>query len=323
MTRIAVITGAGYSKAGGWPETTSILDHAAWAVTPDKAGRYQAVFDAFQAWKATAPNPSGDVFMAEVAAGVVSAVPWHRLVEVVQATLASPGVDPQWRVSPRYGDSLMQASKVPAHGNFFASVLAAGELAGVVSLNYDLLVEKVLWPSPRPPLPGFHYGGLPKPQVCRGRGSSPFPRDRRREPLELTGAVPVFKPHGSLNWYRTASGLVIAPDLRPAFRGHGEAAIIPPVMVEDRVPDWLSGIWQGAADLLAAVDEWWVAGYSLPEADVALRAMLSDAAAAGPLRRIFVRNKTDRTRPKWEAVAGGVPVDFGPSLGLASAREVR
>lgn len=187
--------------------------------------------------------------------------------------------------------------------------------SGVVSLNYDLLVEKVLGPA------GFHYGGLPQPQVCTGRASSPFPRDRAREPLELTGAVPVWKPHGSLNWHRTwtdwdrmSARITIYPDLRAAFRGTGEAAIIPPVMVEDSVPAWLAGIWAGASALLASVEEWWVAGYSLPEADVALKAVLADAAKAGTLRRIYVRNKTERTRPRWEAIAGGVPVEFGPPL---------
>jgi hypothetical protein len=319
--RIAVITGAGYSRAGGWPDTSAILNHPTWVVSRDKDGRYQAVWDAYGAWKATAPNPSGDVFMAEVAVGHVPAIVWEMVVEVVQATLASPGATVSPLVSPRYADSLMQGSKVASHRDYFASVMAAGDLAGVISLNYDLLVEKVLWPSPLPPLPCFHYGGLPMPQVCTGRSSSPFPRDRAREPLELTGPVPVWKPHGSLNWHRrwanwdrTSAHVTIYPDLRAAFRSRGEAAIIPPVMVEDTGPGWLSQIWEGSADLLGSVDEWWVAGYSLPDADVALNAMLADAAAHGTLRRIYARNKTDWTRPRWEAIAGGVPVEFGPPL---------
>jgi hypothetical protein len=133
--------------------------------------------------------------------------------------------------------------------------------------------------------------------------------------------VPVWKPHGSLNWHktcadwdRTSARITIYPDLRAAFRGTGEAAIIPPLMVEDTVPPWLASIWAGSAALLASADEWWVAGYSLPDADVALREMLRSAAAAGSLRRIYVRNKTERTRPRWEVIAGGVPVEFGPSL---------
>lgn len=35
---------------------------------------------------------------------------------------------------------------------------------------------------------------------------------------------------------RTRARITICPDLRAAFRGNGEAAIIPPVMVEDTVP---------------------------------------------------------------------------------------
>jgi hypothetical protein len=323
MTRIAVIAGAGYSRAGGWPDTSAILDHGAWAMTAGKAARYQAVRDAYDAWKATAPNPSGDVFMAEVVGGRVRGVTWEMVVEVVQGTLASPGVNPRAAYSPRYGDSLMQPSRVPSHAAFFTEVLAAGDLSGVVSLNYDLLVEKVLQPAPLPrsAMPGFHYGGLPHPQVCTGRASSPFPRDRAREPLELVGAVPVWKPHGSLNWHRqwadwdrTSARITIYPDLRAAFRGTGEAAIIPPVMVEDSVPPWLAGIWARAAALLGSVEEWWVAGYSLPDADVALREMLRAAADAGTLRRIYVRNLSDRTRARWKAIAGGVLVEFGPPL---------
>lgn len=70
----------------------------------------------------------------------------------------------------------------PSIRAFFAEVFAAGNLVGVVSLNYDLLIEKVLRPYPmrRPPSPGFHYGGLPTPRVCVGRGSLPWRGARPR-----------------------------------------------------------------------------------------------------------------------------------------------
>lgn len=253
--RIAVIIGAGFGKLGGWPDTTAILDQ----------------------WKAGKTDPKGDLFMADVEACNVPDISWAMLVEVLQATLASPGMNKAWRISPRYGDSLMQPSKIAAHGTFFAGVLTAGDLAGVVSLNYDLSVEKVLGPAPRPPLPGLHYcgpaaSGLYRPSVV-------VPRDREREPLNLTGAVPVWKPHGSLNWHRShLANITIYPDLRAVFRGSGEAAIIPPVRAETAIPRWQLGIWAGAADLLNTVDEWWVAGYSLPAADVRLEGSALDRA---------------------------------------------
>jgi hypothetical protein len=314
--RIAVIVGAGWSKVAGWPDTSGILDEGAHLVTPDQAARFRRVWDAYDDWKTTAPNPSGDVFMAEVERGAVRGMDWPSVVEVVAGTVASMGADRLSRVSPRYADSLMRPNQHPSHRAFFAEVFAAGDLAGVVSLNYDLLIEKVLRPYPmrRPPSPGFHYGGLPTPQVCVGRGSLPWRGARDREPLQLSGTIPVWKPHGSLNWHRSIGDITLYPDLRAAFRGRGEAAIIPPVASEATVPSWLAGIWAGAADLLAAADEWRVVGYSLPPADVALREMLRAAAAVGRLSRIVVRNKTDKTRAKWEDVAGSVPLIFGPSL---------
>ncbi len=68
MIRIAVITGAGYSRAGGWPDASAILDHGAWVVTADT--RYQAVWDAYATWKARTPVPVVEVPLVMVA-GVV------------------------------------------------------------------------------------------------------------------------------------------------------------------------------------------------------------------------------------------------------------
>lgn len=317
MPRIAVVAGAGWSKAAGWPDTTEILDHPAWLVGAAAAGRYEAVWKAYDGWRGGDPARTGDIFMAEVLDGRVRTVSWPMVVEVIAGTIASAGATLSPAVSPRYADSLMRPNLHPSHQAFFEEVLATGGLIGVVSLNYDLLVEKVLRPGPmrRPRRPGFHYGGLPRPQVCIGRSSSPFPRDRAREPLALTGSAPVLKVHGSLNWHVNSWGpITIYPDLRAAFRARGQAAIIPPVVRPTSVPPYLADVWSGAESLLSSVDEWWVAGYSLPEADANLRAMLVRAAANGALKRIYVRNKTERTRPRWEAVAGRVPVDFGGSL---------
>lgn len=320
--RIAIIVGAGFSGAAGWPDTTTVMDRGAWLVSDRQAARYEHVWRAYERWR-DREGRSGDLFLQAVLAGRVPEVEWSSAVEVVAGTLASVGARPSLLRSPRYADSLMQPNPFPPHHAFFAGATGVGELTCVVSLNYDLLAEKVLRPRrmSRPPTPGFHYGGIPRPQVCVGRSSSPFPRDRALEPLELTGTLPVFKPHGSLNWLRTfvdwdrtRARLTIYPDLRAAFRGRGEAAIIPPVVTETAAPSWLLDVWKGAEQALAAADEWCVAGYSLPEADVALFELLRRAASAGSVSAIYVRNRSERTRSRWEAVANGVPVVFGPPL---------
>jgi hypothetical protein len=320
--RIAIILGAGFSAAAGWPDTSRILERGAWLVSQGQAARFRRVWDSHAVWRHANPHATGDAFLAAVHAGGVPGMDWPSVVEVIAGTIASAGATIAPLVSPRYADSLLRPNRYAPHNAWFDDALCAGEVVGVVSLNYDLLVEKVLRPFPmrRPPRPGFFYGGLPRAQVCAARSSSPFSRDRAIEPLELRGTVPVLKPHGSLNWHRTfldrerTRGLIsIYPDLRAAFRAGGDAAIVPPVAVEASVPAWLDAVWSDTRHLLASVDEWWVVGYSLPPADVALAELLRDAASSGRLTRIRIWNRSDRTRRRWEAVAGAAHVSFqGP-----------
>lgn len=320
--RIVIIVGAGFSAAAGWPDTSRVLDAGAWLVSQSQAARFRRAWDSYAAWRSANPGSTGDAFLASVHGGLVPGMDWRSVVEVIAGTIASVGATTAPAVSPRYADSLMRPSRFAPHQAFFADAVRAGELVGVVSLNYDLLAEKVLRPYPtrRPPSPGFYYGALPQPQVCASRSSSPFARDRAIEPLELKGSVPVFKPHGSLNWHRTfvdwertRAIITIYPDLRAAFRAGGDAAIVPPVAVEANVPTWLDSVWSGTRDLLASADEWRVAGYSLPPADVALASLLREAASSGHLSSVRTWNRTARTRPRWEAIAGRVPISFeGP-----------
>ena len=105
--------------------------------------------------------------------------------------------------------------------------------------------------------------------------------------LELEGAIPVYKLHGSLNWSRSVDGLKLFQDLRLAFRGGGDAAIIPPIP-EKEIPAWLQPVWSSAEEELARATMWIVCGYSLPSYDVAITELLHRAAIAGNLKRILV-----------------------------------
>jgi hypothetical protein len=321
--RIAIIVGAGFSAAAGWPDTSSILDSGAWLISQGQASRYRRVWESYAAWLTANPGATGDLFLRAVHDAGVPGVTWPSVVEVIAGTIASVGANIAPQVSPRYADSLMRPNRCLPHQAFMGDALRDGELVGVVSLNYDLLAEKVLRPFPtrRPPRPGFFYGGLPRPQVCVTRSSSPFGRDRALEPLELRGSVPVLKPHGSLNWHctfddweRTRAKITIYPDLRAAFRRGGHAAIVPPMAVETNVPLWLDDVWSETRALLASVDEWRVGGYSLPPADVAFGDLLRHAASSDQLSSIRVWNRSTRTRPRWESIANGVPVSFAGQI---------
>jgi hypothetical protein len=132
--------------------------------------------------------------------------------------------------------------------------------------------------------PGCYYGGLPRPQLLQG---TQLPWAYQGRHIELEGAVPVYKLHGSLNWSRAGDELELFQDLRPAFRGGGNAAIIPPVP-EKEVPLWLRPVWSSAEEELARAEDWIVCGYSLPWYDGAIAGLLCRAACAGNLRRILV-----------------------------------
>jgi hypothetical protein len=132
--------------------------------------------------------------------------------------------------------------------------------------------------------PGCYYAGIPKPQLLWG---NQLPWAYQGNYIELEGAVPVYKLHGSLNWSREGDGLKLFQDLRLAFRGGGDAAIIPPIP-EKEIPAWLQPVWSSAEEELARAAVWIVCGYSLPSYDVAITELLRRTAIAGNLRHIFV-----------------------------------
>jgi hypothetical protein len=86
----------------------------------------------------------------------------------------------------------------------------------------------------------------------------------------------LYKLHGSLNWTRVGDAVELYQDMRPAFQHGGDAAIVPPIS-EKETPGWLTNVWQAAERNLAAAHSWIVCGYSLPQFDVAIQAMLQRA----------------------------------------------
>jgi len=63
-------------------------------------------------------------------------------------------------------------------------------LAGIITTNYDMLVEYPLGTKE------FNYG-VPN-EVLTGRG--PYPVSQWRNPVELEGEIPLAKIHGSMSW---------------------------------------------------------------------------------------------------------------------------
>ncbi len=98
--------------------------------------------------------------------------------------------------------------------------------------------------------------------------------------IELSGAVPLCKLHGSLSWTIEDGRLVLYQDCRAALRLGASAAIVPPLPEKDS-PAWLRPVWEAAEAVLTESAVWVVCGYSAPRYDQEVRALLRRGAKEG------------------------------------------
>lgn len=326
MQSICCALGAGFSHAAGVPLTRDLFKIHDVAISSDGAARrFGAVWRDYDAWLSGQPGRNAEEYLAalknrecilrtgheryvlshfalqtapaaERAQGSFpfelpplyrrSAPPFQWAVELLGAVLATPVPSERATGDVRYGASITFPLHCDAHSSFWRATANNVSRLAVITTNYDILIERGLRHRPmiRDFGPGFHYGGVSRPQ--RLQGALPIGTYRDFD-CELDGCVPVYKLHGSLNWSTRSAELQLFPDLRPAFRRGGDAAIIPPVPEKD-IPSWLLPVWQGAEEELSRAQTWVVCGYSLPFYDQAVTQMLGRASKAGPLERIII-----------------------------------
>ena len=195
--------------------------------------------------------------------------------------------------------------KCPEHDKFWDIVTGNFELIGVVTTNYDLSIERGLRHRKmmRSDRPGVHYGGISRPQILKGL-AQPFTTQKPDRLVELSGEIPLFKLHGSLNWAFEAGRLVMYQDMRPSFRNGGDAAIIPP-LPEKSIPDWMHQVWREAKQILSKSDIWVVCGYSLPDYDIAIRNMVTEAAedSTNMKKIIIIDPNSNKLKKRWETIS--------------------
>lgn len=118
----------------------------------------------------------------------------------------------------------------------------------------------------------------------------------------MSGAIPIYKLHGSLSWSWEGGELVLFQDMHAAFRGGGNAAIIPPIP-EKSVPDWLEAVWFGAGQALRKADVWVICGYSAPPYDVEVGKLLTAGAAGRPIRVVLMSPNSSGHVARWHDLA--------------------
>jgi hypothetical protein len=155
----------------------------------------------------------------------------------------------------------------------------------VLTLNYDVLVEKALTRATSIPYPMSYQ--IPVPPIDARNGLTSYGEAR-------IATVRLFKLHGSVNWYyhgpragsHTIYNLLLSLDwvpdsvkARAKEIGGLEPVVVPPVISKDPyfVNDSLKEQWRLAATAARNTTRLFLIGYSLPPADQLMRSFLRTA----------------------------------------------
>jgi hypothetical protein len=312
--------GAGFSSIAGVPLARNLFQPSyLLALSARSQNRFYTVLEHYRNWQLANPAAHAEQYMSDLYSGVAgsNAPQWPWVVEYVGAVIASAGTPPRsLNRNPRYSNRVNRPSDCTAHNEFFHSILSASDDLAVITTNYDLLIERALRHRLmlRPASPGCYYGGLPRPQQLKG-AAQPFSRWSYDKLIEMTGTIPIYKLHGSLNWSLSGNSIVSYQDMRPAFRHGGNAAIIPPVS-EKQIPAWLTAVWGEAAHALRRSAIWVVCGYSAPGYDTEVVRLLRDGCAQTPLTVLLSSPDSQSCVAHWKKIvprANVIPLPGLPS----------
>lgn len=262
---VALFLGAGFSKwAANLPLAAELFDLAVAPFGVRENRRIERISQYKQEWDAANPSGLAEQFVGAVMAGNDECrkqeVLWY-----IARRLSEPFIWEEWHAGRRRRHVLQldetrkwgRAGVRPA-ADFIAQF--GSRLAGIVTLNYDLLVEYALGSK------GVNYG-TPG-QVLTGRG--PYPVSQCRNPVRLTGPIQVAKLHGSISWDLDAR-------YTDGRRGLcGDALIVAPT-ADKAAPAALEDQWRLSGTILGTARRLLVFGFAFNDYDAAVLAHLREA----------------------------------------------
>jgi hypothetical protein len=284
----AFLLGAGFSKwAADVPVAAQLFDFLILASIRDSP-KLERIRGMKEEWDAAHPEGDSEQFIAHVFERGLqrdrATLSWYiarRLNEPFLWTQHYGGV-PRRRtlsIDETYKRHLPGLDRV----RDFLAAHGLAEATGIVTTNYDLLVEYALGSG------GFHYGD--KGEQLHGPGAHPM----RREAVTLSGTLPLAKLHGSISWDSDSR----YTDGRRALTGN--ALIVAPVP-EKIPPPALRGAWRLAASILSRCECVVVFGFAFNPYDVAVLEMLSDAGRAVRSVELFdIAPPLKRAQDVWPA----------------------
>ena len=262
---IALLLGAGFSKwAANLPLATELFDFAIEPFGIREKCRLERVRKAKFQWDAMKPDALAEQFIAAVLSceNVRSRkdVLWY-----VARRISEPYIWQEWHAGRFRRHVLMvdENRKWDRPGVRTAAefiVQCGRQLAGVITLNYDLLVEYALGSG------GFNYGA--NDEVLQGHG--PYPVSQWRNPARLTGQLPLAKLHGSISW--DAEG-----KCTDGRRGLSGRTLIVAPTPEKRPPAELREQWVLSSRILGRASRLLVFGFGFNEYNEAVLLHLAHA----------------------------------------------
>jgi hypothetical protein len=312
-SRTALFLGAGFSYAAGMPLTNDLLCGDTYATSKAAVEEWNALLDDYGRWSANNPLRGVEEYLAELYSLEVGnrAHLWPIAVRLIAATLGAERHGEAVAGRARYASMITRSYRDQTHRAFWDVVLHRFNVSGVVTTNYDVLIERSLRHRPMKYRPGFHYGGFPVPLEAIG-WVNPYRPSWDRERTVIRGHIPLFKLHGSVNWFVEYGHIEVYSDTRPSFRLKKVCSIVPPTPHKD-IPRWLKPVWDGAHKCLSEVDQWIVCGYSLPEYDAMVRDLLRTS-VSNPKTVVLLDPNSGRDKERWGDLLRGVTVVPLPGL---------
>lgn len=262
---LCCLLGAGFSRHAGLPLAAELFDNSPAFVTgTHQQERLLKVKSSFDLWRSKHPTEHSEQFVGYVQRRERDLLP--AVVEWIGCVLTTAHTPATPFAHPRYQNDVSRPLGIQEYVEFWR-ILLRQKLCGIISLNYDLIVERSLRTRrmPRLRLPGVHYAGLPHVEKLEGKPAMSL-RRQRLERAKINGKIPLAKMHGSLNWSIRSDFIRCWIDARPAFRKGGDCAIVAPTKNKS-IPPAFEPIWKGAAEILKSSRTILVCGYSFPVYD--------------------------------------------------------
>jgi hypothetical protein len=285
---VTLILGAGFSKwAADLPVATELFDFRVEPFGVREERKLCYVRDLKASWDRERPGDPAEAFIdfaLHQGRETSRLVIWY-----VVRRLSEPFIWREWHAgkSRRHVLMLDEHRKVTRPGvpearRFLVNLLGA-RLQGVITTNYDLLVEYALGTK------GFNYGVIGERLIGRG----PYPVSSWLHPVVLAGRVPLAKVHGSVSWDAHAH----YSDGRRGLTG--SALILAPVPGKT-LPPGLAGQWELAASLLRRASRIIVFGFAFNPYDaLLLDCFKQHAEGVQSVLLIDIKPNMDAARAVW------------------------